>query len=431
MRAQRLLAATVAAVAAAGLLAGVDLTAALPKGPAVVATVGATVGANEPLAALGSGTLTSAGDLPATGSQPSAPTTVVPTASSAAASTTSLPSGLPAPSAKLPAVGAVGPLREVDAVVTLPGTITPVEVSSLLHTAGLVAMEEVDTGTVGFDGAPAATFGVDPGTFRDFTPAVTANKTALWQYLAAGAVASSYEMASDRKLPLGARLPIAAAGTAHQKTDAWLGAFMSVGIPGVDMVVSHQFSDALGLVPDSGLVISAPGMNPYMMATELQGELPGANVELTHPGIVVGSASGSYVGSKTISTAIAAAMSRLGAPYVWGGDGPGVFDCSGFVGWAYAQAGIHLPRTAAQQFLAGRHLTLAEAQPGDLLFWAYDPTDPTFIDHVAMYLGNGMMIVAPYTGTDVQVDPVPTANFAGVVRVDPTMATGVGGPQFP
>ena len=275
------------------------------------------------------------------------------------------------------------------------------------------------------------TFGVDPGTFRNFTPAVTADKTPLWQYLAAGAVASSYEMASDRKLPLGTRLPITPVGAAHPTTDAWLGAFMSVGIPGVDMVVSHQFSRALGLVPDSGLVISAPDMDPYQMSSELDSELPGAQVELTHPGIVVGSASGTYVGSKTISGVISAALSRLGAAYVYGGTGPAVFDCSGLVQWSFAQAGITLPRTAAEQFLAGPHLTLAEAQPGDLLFWAYDPSDPTYVDHVAMYLGNGMMVVAPYTGTDVQVAPVPTADFAGVVRVDPTMATRVGGARIP
>ena len=58
-----------------------------------------------------------------------------------------------------------------------------------------------------------------------------------------------------------------------------------------------------------------------------------------------------------------------------------------------------------------------QAQPGDLLFWTYDPNDPTFVDHVAIYLGNGMMVVAPHTGLDVQVVPVPTADMAGVVQV--------------
>jgi peptidoglycan DL-endopeptidase CwlO len=114
---------------------------------------------------------------------------------------------------------------------------------------------------------------------------------------------------------------------------------------------------------------------------------------------------------------LAAAASRLGDPYQWGATGPHAFDCSGLVGWAYRQAGILLPRTAAEQWYAGPHVSYADARPGDLLFWTYDPTAPGFIDHVALYVGHGMMISAPHTGEVVRLRPVPLAHFAGVVRV--------------
>jgi cell wall-associated NlpC family hydrolase len=114
---------------------------------------------------------------------------------------------------------------------------------------------------------------------------------------------------------------------------------------------------------------------------------------------------------------IAAALSRVGLPYSWGAAGPSSFDCSGLVQWSFAQAGILMPRTAAEQFLTGVHLPLADAAPGDLLFWTYDPNDPGFVDHTAIYLGDGLMVVAPHTGLDVEVVQVPTANFAGAVQV--------------
>lgn len=200
-------------------------------------------------------------------------------------------------------------------------------------------------------------------------------------------------------------------------TNVWMvsdgGAF-----PGVDMIVSHAYSGALG-------------MDQYVIGQELPQELPGADIELTHPGVVFSAALGSVTPAPALSTVISAALSRVGAPYLWGGSGPSSFACSGLVGWAFAREGISTPRTAAQQYLTGPSLTLAQAQPGDLLFWHYDPTDQTFVDHVALYLGDGMMVVAPHTGTEVQVAPAPTADFAGAVQVDPSVAAQVGGARFP
>jgi cell wall-associated NlpC family hydrolase len=116
------------------------------------------------------------------------------------------------------------------------------------------------------------------------------------------------------------------------------------------------------------------------------------------------------------ATAIAAAHSRLGVPYVWGATGPDEFDCSGLTQWSYAHAGITLPRTAAQQWNAGPHPSLSHLLPGDLLFWATDTSDPATIHHVAMYIGRGLMIAAPHTGENVQIQPVYMDGFIGAMR---------------
>jgi cell wall-associated NlpC family hydrolase len=116
------------------------------------------------------------------------------------------------------------------------------------------------------------------------------------------------------------------------------------------------------------------------------------------------------------AAAIAEARTRLGDPYVWGAQGPASFDCSGLTQWAYARAGIALPRVAAAQWHSGPQIALADLSPGDLLFWATDPSNPATIHHVALYIGGGEMIAAPHTGEDVQVQRVYSGGFIGAVR---------------
>ena len=82
-----------------------------------------------------------------------------------------------------------------------------------------------------------------------------------------------------------------------------------------------------------------------------------------------------------------------GVPYVWGGESPAGFDCSGLVAWAYAQVGISLPHYSGAQYDDTTHIPLADIEPGDLLFYG-----PGGSEHVAMYVGGGSMIEAPYTG---------------------------------
>ncbi|HVL83242.1 MAG TPA: C40 family peptidase [Pseudonocardia sp.] len=106
-------------------------------------------------------------------------------------------------------------------------------------------------------------------------------------------------------------------------------------------------------------------------------------------------------------TAISFALGEVGKPYLWGGTGPDRYDCSGLMLRAFQAAGINLPRVSRQQFYAGGHVPIEQAQAGDLLFYATDPSDPATIHHVAMYMGDGQMVEAPYTGEFVRVRPVP------------------------
>ncbi|MEU1279075.1 NlpC/P60 family protein [Streptomyces sp. NPDC005805] len=116
-------------------------------------------------------------------------------------------------------------------------------------------------------------------------------------------------------------------------------------------------------------------------------------------------------GSRHASAAAAAAQGAVGRPYVWGANGPSGFDCSGLVQWSYAQAGVSLPRTSQAQANAGRRVSLAEARPGDIVTYRSDAS------HVAMYMGNGQVVHAPYPGAAVRYDPVGMMPIHAVTRV--------------
>ena len=109
--------------------------------------------------------------------------------------------------------------------------------------------------------------------------------------------------------------------------------------------------------------------------------------------------------NQAAAKAIAYAQQQLGKPYIWGGNGPVGYDCSGLVQQAYLAAGIQLPRVAADQYHAGAMLPVDQAQPGDLVFLATDKSNPATIHHVAMYLGDHKIIEAQDFGIPIHIRP--------------------------
>lgn len=110
--------------------------------------------------------------------------------------------------------------------------------------------------------------------------------------------------------------------------------------------------------------------------------------------------------NEAAAAAIQFALREQGKPYVWGATGPNSYDCSGLMLRAYEAAGINLPRVSRDQYKAGAMLPVEEAQPGDLLFWAYDEANPKTIHHVAMYLGDGKIVEAQQSGVPVHTRSV-------------------------
>jgi cell wall-associated NlpC family hydrolase len=101
--------------------------------------------------------------------------------------------------------------------------------------------------------------------------------------------------------------------------------------------------------------------------------------------------------------AVQAAESQIGVPYRWGAESPRGsadpgFDCSGLTAWSWGQVGVGLPHYSGGQMAASTPVPVSDLQPGDLLFYG-----PGGSDHVAMYVGPGEMIEAPYTGASVWI----------------------------
>ncbi|HYN72379.1 MAG TPA: excalibur calcium-binding domain-containing protein [Nakamurella sp.] len=132
-----------------------------------------------------------------------------------------------------------------------------------------------------------------------------------------------------------------------------------------------------------------------------------------------------------------AAMAYLGTTYAWGGgdySGPsqgihdgGVadrygdynkvgFDCSGLALYAWAQVGVYLPHYSGYQYTGQPHVSRSDLQPGDLVFYAYDTSDPSSIHHVAIWIGNNQIVEAPNSGSYVRISTMYWNGFIGAAR---------------
>jgi len=142
--------------------------------------------------------------------------------------------------------------------------------------------------------------------------------------------------------------------------------------------------------PDPGVLAAPPGDIP-----------PG---DVAPPGEIPGG------GAPEAATVIQAALSRIGSPYSWGASGPSAFDCSGLVMWSFQQAGISLPHSSQALAQGGQPVSMDQMQPGDLVTYYSDAS------HVAIYIGDGMMVHASTYGTPVRVAPVDNAPIHNVRR---------------
>lgn len=113
--------------------------------------------------------------------------------------------------------------------------------------------------------------------------------------------------------------------------------------------------------------------------------------------------------SPTAAAIVGIAMKYRGYPYVWGGNTPSGFDCSGFTQWVYRQVGVSLPRTTFSQWNVGTHVSYDQLQPGDLVFFT---TEGVFCNHVGIYLGGGEFISAATPSQGVIVQSLSNPFFA-------------------
>ena len=112
--------------------------------------------------------------------------------------------------------------------------------------------------------------------------------------------------------------------------------------------------------------------------------------------------------------AVGYALAQLGTPYLWGGEEPGGFDCSGLVQAAYDAAGIKLPRVAQAQYDHGPPVPAGQPlQPGDLVFFG---TDTAHVDHVGIVVNQSEMVDAPHTGALVRIEPFSWPDYLGATR---------------
>ncbi|CAB4322409.1 unannotated protein [freshwater metagenome] len=161
--------------------------------------------------------------------------------------------------------------------------------------------------------------------------------------------------------------------------------------------------------PGSGTALHQPGAEPMIVAPLIEAPALVTPVLATSatpatPAAAEPVAPAPDPRQEAIATAIAAARSKLGAPYSYGSAGPYAFDCSGFTRWVYLQAGIELPHYSGAQWATTIHIPMDQLQPGDLVFnWGFGGGAP---DHVGLYLGDGMMIHAPNGGGSVRYDSI-------------------------
>ena len=260
-------------------------------------------------------------------------------------------------------------LLQAAMIVVAPSTLPAGTLAAIQRLPGVTGAQSVEAAKIQVNGKYTAVLGVDASTFRDYAAKETAASDQVWQSVADGAMTVSYTMGRLDKLPLGGTVHVAAA----RRENLPVGGFGTVGIEGVDAVVSHAVARSLGMPAANAIVISAPHANLASLATGVKQIIPhGAAAEPLMTQVTAGATTTEATAAGVVPALgrslreqrrrpsqteivamLRAALSRHGLPYVWGAAGPGSFDCSGLVQWSFAQAGVRMPRVAADQARTG------------------------------------------------------------------------------
>jgi peptidoglycan DL-endopeptidase CwlO len=352
------------------------------------------------------------------------------------------PASIPGPStpSALPTVAPLRHLLTADLVAVSAHPLPASALAAVRHLRGVHVAEAVDAAQVQVNGRFVAVLGVDPAQFRGFAAKPVARDTAFWRSVAAGDLGISYTMGKQDKLPAGSSATVAGR---HLVTMS-VGPLGTVGIGGIDAVVSDAAARSLGFPEHNAIIVSATPKASFAALAKRIGKVLPHSAAVDQIAVQPGQAGASPVPAQQstpsqpsvnglvtlaqVRAMLSAAESRIGLPYVWGAAGPRAFDCSGLVQWSFRQAGVVMPRVAADQARTGPSVPVKDLQPGDLLFYHTDPTAPDYISHVAIYLGNDRMIQAPETGMDVEIVPADLSvsdGFAGAIEVSPAIAAQV------
>lgn len=156
--------------------------------------------------------------------------------------------------------------------------------------------------------------------------------------------------------------------------------------------IEHHTADVKPPPVHESLAVATPSPSESTATTQATPTPPPTAAPVVQPG------------ESFLEKVVKYAESQIGLPYVYGGESPGVdFDCSGLTQWAYSMAGASIPRVANDQFNALHMVSEAEALPGDLVFF-HDSSDlSSYVYHVGIYIGGGMMVVAPAPGSSIQI----------------------------
>ncbi len=200
------------------------------------------------------------------------------------------------------------------------------------------------------------------------------------------------------------RLSAARSNAAHlsqQRTD------------GLARAARERAREAKARAKAAAAAAAAAGGNSGSSTPPPSGSDDGGNPGVWSPAFTGGTQYGTEAGAQK---AIAYARAQLGKPYVYAAAGPNSFDCSGLTMMAWRAGGVTLPHWSVAQFAQAKKIPASQARPGDLLFYAYDISNPGTIHHVALYIGGGMMIHAPHTGDVVRVAAVYSEGLLGFAR---------------